>query len=131
MSVLHLLLNAGANVDAGLEGGWNALTAAAVVNHVEAVRVLLAAGASVKVRPDGFPLLNFLEWGGYKTTRQPDIVKLLREAGAKAQPYKWLVWSWRARYFWTRLLRRVGIRRSLGPPPWPPPIPPPSAREQH
>lgn len=131
VTILRLLLDAGAKVDAGFESGHTALVSAVLMNHVNAVRLLLVAGASPSVKPDGFPLLNWIEWAGGRHTPSSRIaiVKLLRQTGAKRRPYWWLNRSWRARYWWTSLLRRFGIRRGIGPPPWAPRIPLPPPKE--
>ena len=121
--MIQLLLEAGAKVDAAPVGDWTPVVAAAAANHVAAVRLLLAAGALVDVRPDGYPLLNWLEWAGYRTARQETIVRLLREAGAKSTSRWRLRWAWRLRYLWFRALRWLGFKSRIGPPPSGPPIP--------
>jgi ankyrin repeat protein len=120
--MIQLLLDAGARVDAPEYGDWTPMVAAAAANHVGALRMLVAAGASVYVRPDGYPLLNWLEWAGLKSVRQETIVALLRDAGAKAEARWWLQWKWRARYKWTRAIRWLGLRSRIGPPPSGPPF---------
>lgn len=121
--MLRLLLERGAQVNDGIAHGWAALAAAALANHVDAVRVLLAAGASHDLRPEGYALLNWLEWSGPKDAQRVRVIKTLRDAGAKKQPQWWLELRWRITYRWTRALRSIGIKTGIAQPPGPPPIP--------
>jgi ankyrin repeat protein len=121
--MLRLLLERGAQVNGGTAHGWTALAAAALANHVDAVRVLLAAGASHDLCPGGYPLLNWLEWSGHRDAQRVRVINTLRDAGAKKQPQWWLEIRWRITYRWTRVLRCIGMKKGIAHPPGPPPIP--------
>src|SRR5436309_1267168 len=81
--IIDLLLRAGARVDEGFASGNTALVSAVIAGHPMAVKRLLQAGASPAVRPDGYPLLNWMEWafGRDESPARRTIVQLLEEAG--------------------------------------------------
>lgn len=71
--VVHLLLSAGARVDARESRyGFTALTTAAKEGHVEVVRLLLEAGADVNDKTDGRTALTFA-----RQYKHPEVVRLL------------------------------------------------------
>jgi ankyrin repeat protein len=124
----RLLVERGAAVDGNPVGGWTPLAVAALADHAEALRFLLSEGASPDVRPQGYPLLNWLDWSAPRNAQREQVVQFLREAGARKHPQWWLDFRWDLAYRWTRALRRLGIWKPIRQPPGPPPIPLPSAR---
>ncbi len=78
-SVLRLLLERGADVNARIRDGRTSLHAASVYGVLEAVRLLLEHGADVEVKNnDGKTVLHLAAEEGYD-----EVVRLLREHGAK------------------------------------------------
>jgi ankyrin repeat protein len=75
LPVVKLLLAAGADPNLPSSGEETAVTQAAIEGHADVVRVLLAAGAD----PNGSPEYN----DGMLTTAKPEIIRMLRQAGAK------------------------------------------------
>jgi hypothetical protein len=123
VSMLRLLIERGARINGDLENEWTALAVAALANHVDAVRVLLAAGASPDLRREGYPLLNWLDWSGPKDAQRARVIQVLRDAGARKQPQWWLELRWSIAYRWARAIRHIGVRKPIRQPPGPPPIP--------
>ncbi len=86
-----LLLEAGADVDE-MGRNWNPLHAAIEEDHLEVVRILLAAGANPDFQIDGFSALHHaidVQMDGYQQMRETQLpsvnmVKALIEAGANA-----------------------------------------------
>jgi hypothetical protein len=75
---IRSLLDAGANVNAALEGGDTALIRATSKGHLPVVRMLLEAGADPNAeREDGFTALGMAVFFGYA-----DIVRALLAGGA-------------------------------------------------
>lgn len=104
--ILRLLLEAGAKPTS------YAVQAAAFGNHVKAVRLLTAAGASVDAGGGKPPLLNVLHWSGLSPEQQHKLRRLLREAGGRELPGWYLRWRWQLRYGWRWRLRRWRWRYS-------------------
>ena len=99
--IIRLLLDAGAKPD------WHTLQVAAIGNHPEAVRLLLAAGAPVDAGDGGTPLLNVLKSFGPPFERRERVRQLLRDAGARELSERYLRWRWSIRYGWRWRLRRL------------------------
>jgi ankyrin repeat protein len=78
--VLTLLLKRGAKVDAKGEDGTTALMAAAMAGELNCLKILLKNGAKVNAKDDfGMTALQRANWDKAK----PEILKLLKDAGAK------------------------------------------------
>jgi ankyrin repeat protein len=98
--ILRLLLEAGAKPTS------YAVKAAAFGNHGKAVRLLLSAGAPVDAGGGQTPLLNALHWSGLSREQQEKLRHVLREAGGRELPGRYLRWRWQIRYGWRWRLRR-------------------------
>lgn len=77
--ILALLMDYGAGLEAATVMGETALALAVGRGHTKCVKLLLAGGASVSIRPLGHPLSTYMEYCGGP---YPNIQKLLAEAGA-------------------------------------------------
>ena len=75
--VARLLIEAGADVNAGTDEGWTALMAAANAGSIEVVKLLLQAGADVNAK-DG---RKDTALSRAQKTKHQEIVELLKEAG--------------------------------------------------
>lgn len=104
--IIRLLLEAGA------EPTSFAVQAAAFGNHIKAVRLLTAAGASVDAGGGNPPLLNVLHWSGLSPEQQQKLRRLLREAGGRELPGWYLRWRWQLRYGWRWRLQRWRYSRN-------------------
>ncbi|MES2463622.1 MAG: ankyrin repeat domain-containing protein [Armatimonadota bacterium] len=81
IEVMRLLLERGANVDAATEDGYNALVSAVVSPYkVNAVRILLQAGADIHHQSDGRSVLQTALL--FSRGKETEAISLLREAGA-------------------------------------------------
>jgi len=79
---IDALLNTGISVNARDANGQTALFGAAATNKVELVRYLLGRGADVRVRDNlGRTVLEYASDGGINELK-PQVVELLRKAGA-------------------------------------------------
>ena len=90
LATLRACLAAGANIDAGFDGSWNALHNAIEMGHVETVRYLLVEGADPNVLAGGLrPLQHVIDvesdgtaQTGEEGLEKPVLIELLLEAGA-------------------------------------------------
>lgn len=78
LEVIQMLIQAGINVNAKTNEGWNAIEAAANTGNIKAVKLLLQAGADINAKDN---------WGDTAISRAKqaghiEIVKLLQDAGA-------------------------------------------------
>jgi len=83
IQTVKALLNAGIDVNATVEGyaGMTPLMHASRSNHIDCVKVLIGAGANVRMKNElGRTALKIAEGNGNR-----EIVKLLEEAGAKEE----------------------------------------------
>ena len=75
--ILRILLDSGAHPDP------EALVLAAFENHPRAVRILLDAGISPSIQIEGRPLVEALDWAGFKHDEQLAVRQLLEKAGTR------------------------------------------------
>ena len=81
---MRYLIGKGADVDALTAGGDTPLHVAAYNGHVDAVRFLLGRGADFDiVNGKGAKPIQFADFA-----KQPQVVKVLEEAGSVLEPYE-------------------------------------------
>ena len=93
LEVVRLLLEAGADTDAGTHG-WTALSMATQNNHFEVVALLIEAKANLEVRTRGLTPLRLAASKGHL-----EIARLLVEAGANKETTEsggWTALHWAA-----------------------------------
>lgn len=80
-AAIHLLLDHGANINQRDENGSTALMYATGAGQVESVRVLISRGAGISASGPNGSALNIAT-----QTNHPEIVNVLKGAGAGSQP---------------------------------------------